>query len=501
MTQLTHPLRSARSARSAGRRLPFEPASRRATRRLKLGLGFSSLAGLADACLIVALALASGALYHIAAYDELGVVANYARVGALVALFYVATQALQGRYGVQALAASRLPVARILLVWNAAFFALLASAFLAKASGVYSRGAVILFYFAGLAGVTLLRAGLGQAVASGFAAGRLMSRRALLVGDAHEVAAFPARLAPETHGLLVAGAVALPRTGAACAKGGHEAGRFEAALARAVEEARRLKVDEVFLLVPWGESETLAACADAFLTTPAAINLGPARVLERYRDIHLWRIGNAAGLALARPPLSALEQAGKRALDLVCATLGLALLSPLFAAIAVAIKLESRGPVFFRQRRAGFNQETFRILKFRTMRCTEDGPKIRQAKASDPRITPLGRFLRRWNLDELPQLWNVLKGEMSIVGPRPHALAHHTEFERRVARYARRHNVKPGITGWAQVNGHRGPTDTEAKIRARVEHDLYYIDNWSLLFDIQIMALTVFSARAFANAH
>ena len=120
---------------------------------------------------------------------------------------------------------------------------------------------------------------------------------------------------------------------------------------------------------------------------------------------------------------------------------------------------------------------------------------------NDPRIRPLGRFLRCWNFDGLPQLWNVIKGEMSIVGPRPHALVHDHEFEQRVARYARRHNVKPGITGWAQVQGLRAPTDTDAKIKARVEHDLFYINNCSLFFDIQIMALTVFSARAFANAH
>ena len=489
MTQVIHNLRDA----PAGQKFKHGRS-----RTFKLGLGFSGLAGLADAVLIVALALAAGAAYHLFAYDEVGVIINYARVGALVALAYVVPQALQGQYAASEIAKQRFPAARIFALWNAAFFTLLAIAFLAKASGVYSRGAVILFYGLGLAGVTALRAGLAYTIARGFADGRLISRRVLLVGTETEVTAFRNRYSPQTHGLQIAGVALLPR---AKPRSDKERGRFESALDRAVYQARKLQADDVFLLLPWGESDAITACADAFLATPASINLGPARVLERYRELHVWRVGGASGLTLARPPLSAFEQVAKRALDLVCATVGLIVLSPLLAVIAAAIKLESTGPVLFRQRRAGFNQQTFRILKFRTMACQEDGDTVRQAQANDPRFTRLGRFLRAWNLDELPQLWNVIQGQMSIVGPRPHALIHDHEFEQRIARYAWRHNVKPGITGWAQVQGHRGPTETDAKIRARVEHDLYYIDNWSIWFDIQIMALTIFTGRAFMNAH
>ncbi len=489
MTQVIHNLRDTRAERT------FKPKTARA---LKLGLWFSSLAGLAEGSIIILLALAAGAAYHLFAYDQVGVIINYARVGALVALAYVIPQAMQGQYAAREIAGKRFPAARIFLLWNAAFFALLAIAFLAKASGVYSRGAVLLFYGLGLAGVMSFRALLANAIANGFAQGRLIARRVLLVGTESEVSAFRKRYSPQTHGLEVAGVSLLPRAKPACDK---ERGRFESALERAVDHARKLQADDVFLLLPWSETDAITEAADAFLATPAAINLGPARVLERYRELHVWRIGGAAGLTLARPPLSALEQAAKRALDLVCATIGLIVLSPVLAAIALAIKLESKGPVLFRQRRAGFNQETFRILKFRTMACAEDGNTVRQALANDPRFTRLGRLLRRSNLDELPQLWNVIQGQMSIVGPRPHALIHDHEFEQRIARYAWRHNVKPGITGWAQVQGHRGPTETDAKIRARVEHDIYYIDNWSIWFDIQIMALTLFTARAFRNAH
>jgi exopolysaccharide biosynthesis polyprenyl glycosylphosphotransferase len=184
----------------------------------------------------------------------------------------------------------------------------------------------------------------------------------------------------------------------------------------------------------------------------------------------------------------------------IVAGAALVALAPVLASIALLIRLDSRGPVFFRQRRYGFNQQMFRIIKFRTMTTLDDGDIVRQACRNDRRITPIGRWLRRWNIDELPQLINVLRGDMSLVGPRPHALSHDREFEQRIALYARRHNVKPGMTGWAQVNGLRGEIDTEEKLRRRIECDLYYIDNWSLLFDLKILLYTVFSRSAYRNA-
>src|SRR5262245_46801762 len=135
------------------------------------------------------------------------------------------------------------------------------------------------------------------------------------------------------------------------------------------------------------------------------------------------------------------------------------------------------------------------------MRTLEDGPVIRQARRNDPRLTRIGRWLRRWNIDEVPQLFNVLLGDMSLVGPRPHALSHDREYERKISLYARRHNVKPGITGWAQIHGFRGETDTTEKMKKRVEHDLYYIDNWSLLLDFTIVLRTAFSRTAYHNAY
>ena len=179
----------------------------------------------------------------------------------------------------------------------------------------------------------------------------------------------------------------------------------------------------------------------------------------------------------------------------------LILLAPLLGLIGLAIRLDSPGPVFFRQRRRGYNSREFQIWKFRTMTTLDDGPVVAQAQLNDVRVTSVGRYLRRFNLDELPQLINVILGDMSLVGPRPHAVAHDKFFENQIASYPRRLNVKPGITGWAQVNGLRGLTDTDEKLRARLEHDLYYIDNWSIGFDLYIIALTVLSPSAYRNAH
>ena len=178
-------------------------------------------------------------------------------------------------------------------------------------------------------------------------------------------------------------------------------------------------------------------------------------------------------------------------------------LSPVMLLIALAVRLDSAGPVLFRQTRYGFNNEEFTVFKFRTMRIDTANPAaaLEQARRNDPRITKVGRFLRRTSLDELPQLLNVLKGEMSLVGPRPHAVAHNEQYSRIIDEYFSRHRVKPGITGWAQINGLRGETDTAEKMRKRVEYDVYYIDHWSLLFDIRILFLTLFVGFINRNAY
>lgn len=196
-------------------------------------------------------------------------------------------------------------------------------------------------------------------------------------------------------------------------------------------------------------------------------------------------------IGLVESPYAGVHGVIKRTSDLALATAALLLSSPLMVIIGIAIRLESPGPALFRQRRLGLNGAVIEVWKFRTMTVMEDGSKVRQATANDPRVTALGRFLRRTSLDELPQFINVLQGRMSVVGPRPHALAHNQEYRQQVMAYMVRHKVRPGITGWAQVNGFRGETNTVDKMRRRVEHDLYYLQNWSLALDLQIILRTI----------
>lgn len=203
-------------------------------------------------------------------------------------------------------------------------------------------------------------------------------------------------------------------------------------------------------------------------------------------------VGGLMMWRLATRPMSGESLALKRAEDIVLGSLMLLVALPLMAAVALAVRLDTPGPVLFRQRRHGFNGREFTVLKFRSMTAApQDDGDVPQARRDDPRVTRVGAIIRRTSLDELPQILNVLRGEMSLVGPRPHAVAHNEAFGRAIDDYLTRHRVKPGITGWAQVNGFRGETETIDKMKKRVEYDLYYIDNWSLGLDLRILLRTV----------
>lgn len=207
-------------------------------------------------------------------------------------------------------------------------------------------------------------------------------------------------------------------------------------------------------------------------------------------------------LALHDSPISGVVQALKRLFDLILGGVALVLVSPVMFIIAIAVKLDSPGPILFRQARYGERGKKFNIYKFRSMYIDSDKDgSLRQASQDDPRITAVGRFLRRKSLDELPQLFNVMNGTMSLVGPRPHAVSHNEEYRRLIAGYMLRHSIKPGITGWAQINGFRGETDTLEKMQKRIEYDRYYIKNWSLGFDIRILFRTLFIVIYGKNAY
>jgi putative colanic acid biosynthesis UDP-glucose lipid carrier transferase len=262
-------------------------------------------------------------------------------------------------------------------------------------------------------------------------------------------------------------------------------------IAGVVQHACGADIDEIILEAEdsrWPEVRQLAA--ELGIALPLPVVFLPRGAASEMLKGEIRSFGDDPCIELQGPPLSNLDRITKRCIDLVVASISLSFLMPLLLLAAIAIKLDSRGAVLFSQRRCGFNGRTFSIYKFRTMHVIEDGPSVAQAQAFDRRITRVGQWLRRTSIDELPQLLNVLNGSMSLVGPRPHALAHDVEFDGLVQQYASRRRVKPGITGWAQINGRRGPTPMIAQIQERVEHDLWYIENWSLGLDFRILLRT-----------
>jgi putative colanic acid biosynthesis UDP-glucose lipid carrier transferase len=272
----------------------------------------------------------------------------------------------------------------------------------------------------------------------------------------------------------------------------------DGSIADLIAIGQRDEIDEVVIALQEGPAQRTAQVVEELSVLPVEIWLCPTNF--GMPIFATSRLGQVSLLQVQPKPIRDWGYVVKVTFDFIAAAACVALFAPLMLAIAVAIKIDSRGSVVFRQRRHGFNHRIIDIFKFRTMTVTEDGDRIDQARSNDPRVTRVGRFLRRTSLDELPQLFNVLRGEMSLVGPRPHALAHNQHYCDRLDRYATRHWVKPGMTGWAQINGLRGPTEDPEMMRQRVLMDLYYIEHWSLWLDLKIIAATPFVGFIHPNA-
>ncbi len=264
---------------------------------------------------------------------------------------------------------------------------------------------------------------------------------------------------------------------------------------------RSSDIEEIMLFVDPERMSNVRWVARRLRVLPLPVTLVPFGTLAQLFQRSRADIGDTVAIELQRAALSPTEQGVKRAVDVVFSLFGLIGLSPFLLAAAIAIRLDLPGPALFRQTRHGFNGRPFRIYKFRTMTVMENGDVVPQAQKSDKRVTRVGRWLRRYSIDELPQLVNVFIGDMSMVGPRPHASAHDRYFTSAIEKYAFRHHVKSGITGWAQVCGARGETDTLDKMRRRVELDLWYINNWSIWLDFSIMIRTVFVVFSGRDAH
>ncbi len=254
---------------------------------------------------------------------------------------------------------------------------------------------------------------------------------------------------------------------------------------------RQHAIKEVFITLPLGSQPRIIELLENLQGTTASVYFVPDVFGISIIQGRLQDMNGIPVVGVCETPFTGTNRLIKRLSDIVLASVILLLIAPLLLVLAIGVKLSSPGPVIFRQRRNGLDGEEIVVYKFRSMCTQDDGEVIRQATPGDPRVTRFGAFMRRTSLDELPQFVNVLQGRMSIVGPRPHAVAHNELYRRLIKAYMVRHKVKPGITGWAQVNGQRGETDTVEKMQARVEYDLEYLRNWSLAFDLQIIARTV----------
>jgi putative colanic acid biosynthesis UDP-glucose lipid carrier transferase len=265
---------------------------------------------------------------------------------------------------------------------------------------------------------------------------------------------------------------------------------------------RANRVDQIYIALPMASQPRILKLLDQLRDTTASIFFLPDIFLYDLIQARVDTVGGLPVVAVCETPFHGTTGVIKRLSDVLISLTAIVLAAPLMLAVALAIKLTMPGPVLFKQRRYGLDGEQIVVWKFRTMKVAEDGAVVRQATRDDDRITPLGRFLRRTSLDELPQFFNVLQGRMSVVGPRPHAVAHNEMYRKLIKGYMIRHKVKPGITGWAQVNGARGETDTIDKMRTRIEYDLEYLRNWSLRLDLLIVWKTFWLAlRGDRNAY
>jgi Undecaprenyl-phosphate glucose phosphotransferase len=326
---------------------------------------------------------------------------------------------------------------------------------------------------------------------------RVQGRRVIVVGLRDEFAALRQTDLLHRFGLTEVGRIAFP-VPRDLAFG---SGKINtASLDQALHDARDREAEEIVLAFSWNQPRTIELARDWLRSSPLPVRLLPDQKVRYFTENPSFSVGRSHSIEIHRAPLSRFERASKRALDVAVAFISLIILFPVLLVVALAIKFETRGPVLFRQQRAGFNSKRFSIFKFRTMIVMEDGDTITQVKQLDPRVTPLGRILRATSLDELPQLFNVIRGEMSLIGPRPHAAAHDSFYGNLLSEYAFRHHVKPGMTGWAQVNGFRGRTPEVEQMQSRLDLDLWYIRNWSLGLDLWILLKTIIEVARRRNA-
>jgi Undecaprenyl-phosphate glucose phosphotransferase len=413
-------------------------------------------------------------------------------VGAICATIFVLLS--HSLYRTNALASFYGQLRGILFNWTIVLLIMCLMFFLLRVGANHSRGVLLLFSILGLGVLVGSRLVISSRLSEALEHGTLDASPAIIIGDGPSLASMSRLQILQNFGAREIGRFILP--GAA-----ENQCDLLTVIDQAITTARANMAERVLLALRWDNKRQRELICERLQVLPVPVLLLPDQSITSLLSQPARNVGVNFTVELQRPPLSPTELALKRIIDLVLAGALLVLLCPLLAVVAFAIKIDSRGPVIFRQRRTGFNGDEFTIYKFRTMKVLEDGNVIRQAQRNDSRVTRMGRILRATSIDELPQLINVIHGQMSLVGPRPHAVAHDKKYTKLIANYAFRQHVKPGLTGWAQIHGFRGATDQRELMEQRVALDLWYTKNWSIWRDLRIILLTPFELIRRRNAY
>ena len=428
---------------------------------------------------------------------------QYAAALSLTSLAAVTLFQALGLYSIPALASLHRQLPRLISGWMATLALLLCAVFFVKAGAEFSRAWLALWCMTGIVCLLAFRASVAAIARHRLRAGSL-TRRAVVYGAGQSCEGLLSALESGPDSDIKICGVFDDRSDDRSGQG--VAGYPKLGdLAALLRYCRSMHVDLLIVALPLSAERRVLDIIKQLWVLPVDIRLAAQTSALRFRPRAYSFIGSVPLLDIIDKPITDWDVVIKRVFDLAGAALALVALAPVMALVALAIKLDSRGPVLFRQKRYGFNNELIEVFKFRSMYADQADAGARQlVSKGDARVTRVGRFIRKTSLDELPQLCNVLRGELSLVGPRPHALqakAADALYHDVVDGYFARHKVKPGITGWAQVSGWRGETDTPEKIQKRVEHDLYYIDNWSVLFDLYILLRTPLALLSTNNAY
>jgi Undecaprenyl-phosphate glucose phosphotransferase len=446
--------------------------------------------GAIDGILIILSSVFADRFYNVLLRGETGQIDIALGIGVAGGLSYILLAKALGLYNTQVTLNPYRYLSKIVFVWAIVLMSLTAVLFLLRVGTIFSRGTIIIFALTEIILLVGTRPFSARLLRSVIAQGSIVGRRAVIVGEKTELGELSAESLLLQFGLKELARVTISED-ARRLPAGLPAGLDVTGVDLAIDLARRQRADELVIAIDWRRSELIERIKDRFRASPLAVRLLPDRIVRAMVERQSASAPRTVlSVELQRAPLTPVERFIKRAFDTILASAAIIILSPLMILTAIAIKLDSAGPVLFRQQRTGFDGQKFFIYKFRTMTVLEDGPDLSQAAPGDIRVTRVGYLLRRSSIDELPQLFNVVKGDMSLVGPRPHALAHDDRYRRLIATYAFRHHVKPGMSGWAQVNGLRGETARIEEMSQRVELDLWYINNWSLTLDVKILLRT-----------